>query len=149
MSFIISSELESYVEENILEASVNGEQAASKTVAPEGVEGSNPSASAEPVKNDPIASAPDPTIRYRLSLYDRRGNIKTDIPAAIVYDAGARWGDIIRQIPSQQGSTVDEIVEAVWDYERRHKFRKTPDRTRAQIESAIRDLAEKSIIHII
>ena len=110
------------------------------------VEGSNPSASVEPVKIDPPASAPDPSIRYRLALYDREGQIRSDIPRGIVYEVGALWGDIIRQIPTNKGATIDEIVESVWNYEKRHKFRTAPDRTRKQIEDAVAGLLEKRVI---
>jgi hypothetical protein len=117
----------------------NGEEAVSKTVAPKGVEGSNPLPSA------PKKKKPDEEIVYKLDFRRHNGDIRADIPKSLVYTLSARWADLLRVVPSHRWSTLEEIVQIVWDWEKR-QYRKLFSRTRKQIEDGVKELVESGVL---
>jgi hypothetical protein len=84
-------------------------------------------------------------LQYRLSLYRSNGMIRGDIKKATLTQAGAMYGDLMRCIPSNQWSTIDEICDLVWEFERK-SYRKSFSRTRRQIEEGIELLLEGDIV---
>lgn len=123
-------------EENVtnLEAMPNGQAPASKTAAPQkGVEGSTPSASAAK-KKDHIEIA-----KYKLNLYRSNGTLRTEITNAVYHMLATHYGDFMRFIPSTRWSTMEEIVQIVWECEKRN-VRLTYSRSRKQIEDGVLEM---------
>jgi hypothetical protein len=112
----------------------NGEEAASKTAAPKGVEGSNPLPSAQKVEG-----------RYKLNLYRPNGQLRAEISKALFFDLSKHWGDLMRLIPSNRWSTVEEIVQIVWEWEKK-QYRKSFTRSRKQIEEGINQLVISGVL---
>lgn len=84
-------------------------------------------------------------IQYKLTLYRPNGTIRSDISKAVYHQAASQYGDVIRAIPANRWSNIDEICDCVWAFERR-SFRKSFSRTRRQIEEAISMLLEGDIV---
>jgi len=76
---------------------------------------------------------------FRLNLYRSNGQIRMDISQAVLYDLSKDWGDLIKVIPSNSWVTVDELVQMVWEWEKK-QFRKSFTRTRKQIEDGVQAL---------
>jgi hypothetical protein len=108
----------------------NGQQAASKTVAPKGVLGSNPNLSA------PL---------FKCNLYLPNGMIRPQISPGVHSMLARKWGDIIRCVPSNRWSTMDDIANLVWDFEKK-SYLKDFSRTRKQIEEAIAECIEAGVV---
>lgn len=109
----------------------NGEQLASKTRAPKGVVGSTPTPSA-------------PT-QFKCNLYLPNGTIRPQIPPGVHANLARKWGDILRCIPSNRWSTMDEIAQLVWNFENKSYLRDF-SRTRKQIEDAVHECVEAGVV---
>jgi hypothetical protein len=116
-------------EDNGREAS--GQQAASKTVAPKGVVGSTPTPSA-------------PT-QFKCNLFLPNGMVRPQISPGVHASLARKWGDIIRCIPSNRWSTMDEIAQLVWNFENKSYLRDF-SRTRKQIEDAVSECVESGVV---
>ena len=81
--------------------------------------------------------------QFRLDLYNAKGEIRPSFPKEVVRNQIAQYGDVLRAISSNQWHTMDELVEAYWELERRFKW---DSRTRKSIESAINDLVSSGIV---
>ena len=99
-----------------------------------------------PTPTPPSKKRPTPApLTYRLNLYNGNGQLRSEIGKGVFYDMSRKYGDIIRAIRSRKFQTVDELCDVVWAAERRN-FNRGHDRTRPQIEEAIKDLAESGIL---
>lgn len=76
---------------------------------------------------------------YRMNLYRSNGQVRSDIPKGVLYELSRDWGDIIKVIPANRFSTLEEIIQMVWEWEKR-QFRKSFTRTRKQIEDGVASL---------
>lgn len=84
--------------------------------------------------------------QYRLNVFNTAGNIKQSISTSIYQDVSRRHGDIIRSLSSTQWLTMDELLEKVWQLEK--KMRYPSDRTRKSVELAIKELIERELVSI-
>lgn len=113
---------------------LNGEDAASKAAAPKGVESSNLSPSVQTLEG-----------RYKLNLYRPNGQLRAEISKAQFFDLSKNWGDLMRLIPSNRWSTTEEIVQIVWEWEKK-QYRKSFTRSRKQIEEGINQLVISGVL---
>ena len=95
-------------------------------------------------KKKPLANPLEP--RFKLNMYNSRGLVRPDIPKSILYDVATKWGDIIKNLSSSHAINMNDLVEKIWTYEKKHPMRKNPDRTRRQIEDGITELVEKRLV---
>lgn len=116
----------------------------SKTEEPSGSGSSNLPISSDEKKRVKKAVEP-PVILYKLNFRRPNGDIRSEIPKALVYTLVTNWADLLRIVPANRWSTVEEIVTLVWEWEKR-QYRKLYTRTRKQIEDGIRELTEASVI---
>jgi len=84
-------------------------------------------------------------LKVKKNLYLANGQIRGEISKSVLHTMIARWGDIIHIVPSNQWCTVDEIVQMVWEWEKK-QYRKSFTRTRKQIEDGVRELLEADIL---
>lgn len=90
-------------------------------------------------KSEPVV------LTYRLNLYKGNGQLRSEIGKGVFYEMSRRHGDIIRAISNNKFHTIDEICDNVWAAERKN-FNRGHDRTRKQIEEAVKDLIETSCV---
>lgn len=121
---------------------LNGEEATSKVVAPKGSESSILSVAVKKEKQKEIKSEP---FTFRLNLYRSNGQVRMDIATAVIYQLSKDWGDLIKVIPSNMWVTVDELVQMVWEWEKK-QFRKSFTRSRKQIEDGVAALREGGLL---
>lgn len=125
----------------------NGEEAVSKAVAPQGVEGSNPLPSASKKKLKSVFDKPENSIfdkgepLYKLHLYRPDGTLRADVSKAAFTELARRYGDLVRCVPSHRWATMDEICTQVWEFEKK-SYLKSFTRTRREIEDGIGVMAE-------
>lgn len=125
----------------------NGEEAASKTAAPNGVEGSNPLPSVERRKKPKsVFEKPDNSIfetipLFKLHLYRPDGTLRSEVSKAMFTELARRYGDLMRCVPSHRWATMDEVCTQVWEYERK-SYLKSFTRSRKEIEDGVRDMVE-------
>lgn len=113
------------------ETTHNGMQTVSKTVALKGVADSISAVSAQ----------------YRMNMRAHNGEIRADLPKGLIYDMSGKWGDIMLCISANKWMTQEEVVQAVWDREKR-SYIKSYTRSRKQVEEALRDLVEAQFVLI-
>jgi hypothetical protein len=82
---------------------------------------------------------------YKLNMRDENGQVRQSLPSGLVYEMSRKWGDIIASISSNRWSTLEDMVQAVWEREKK-QYLKSITRTRRQIEEAISELTEAGII---
>ena len=111
------------------DATNNGIQPASNTGALKGVGGSIPLASAQ----------------YRMNMRAHNGEIRADLPKGLIYEMSGKWGDVMLCISANKWVTQEEVVQAVWDREKR-SYIKSYTRSRKQIEDALKDLVEAQFV---
>lgn len=85
-------------------------------------------------------------LQYRLNVYSHTGNVKPSISAPIYQDMCRRHGDIMRSISSTKWMTMDEILKAVWQLEK--KMRYPSNRTRKAVDTAMGELIEREFVVI-
>ncbi len=126
----------------------NGEDAASKTVAPYGVEGSNPLLSAEVKKKSksvfdkPESSVFEKTVPlFKLHLYRPDGTMRAEVSTAMYTELARHYGDLMRCVSSARWSSMDEICTQVWELEKRN-YLKSFTRTRKEIENGVMNMVE-------
>ena len=83
--------------------------------------------------------------KFRLNVY-RNGMVRSDISKNLFREMSAKHGDVMRAISSNNWQTMDEIVDAYWEMERRLKFEM--GRTRKKIETAVMELVEVTLVTI-
>jgi hypothetical protein len=83
--------------------------------------------------------------KFRLNVY-KNGMVRSDISKNLFREMSAKHGDVMRAISSNNWQTMDEIVDAYWEMERRLKFEM--GRTRKKIESAVAELVEVTLVTI-
>jgi hypothetical protein len=91
------------------------------------------------------ALTPAPIPMFKLHLYRPNGQVRADISKAVLYELSKNWGDLMKIIPSNRWSTLEEIVQMVWEWEKR-QFRKTFTRTRKQIEDGVVALYQAGVL---
>lgn len=84
-------------------------------------------------------------VMYKMNMYLPNGTIRSEIPKGVLHVLGRDWGDIMRCVPSHRWSTMEEIVNLVWDFERR-SYLKSFNRTRKQIEDGVKAAVEAGVI---
>lgn len=82
---------------------------------------------------------------YRLNFRRPNGDIRSDIPKSLVHTLVTEWCDLLRLIPSNRWSTMDEIAIWVWEWETRN-YRQKYNRTRPQIERGVIELVEAGVV---
>jgi hypothetical protein len=91
------------------------------------------------------ALTPAPLPMFKLNLYRPNGHVRADISKAVLYDLSKNWGDLMKIVPSNRWSTLEEIVQMVWEWEKR-QFRKTFTRSRKQIEDGVVALYKAGVV---
>lgn len=100
----------------------------------------------ETQKNKRVKKAVEPpVILYKLNFRRPNGDIRPEIPKALVYTLVTNWADLLRIVPANRWSTLEEIVELVWNWEKR-QYRKLYTRTRKQIDDGVRELTDAGVI---
>jgi hypothetical protein len=84
--------------------------------------------------------------KYKLFVYRPNGTIRAEINKAVMAQVAAKWGDLIRCVPSNYWATMDEICDLVWRFEAK-SYRKSFSRTRKQIEEGVAVLQECGMVH--
>lgn len=82
---------------------------------------------------------------YKLNMRDASGQVRSELSRGVVYEMSSKWGDIIAAISSNRWSTLEDMVQAVWEREKK-QYLKSITRTRRQIEEAVLELTEAGII---
>ena len=101
----------------------------------------------EPVKavvESPKAVTED--AQYRLNIFNAGGTLKASVPVAVYQDMCRRNAEIIRSLSSTKWMTMDEILEKVWYLET--KMRHPVNRTRKNVEAAIKELLEREMVSV-
>jgi hypothetical protein len=83
---------------------------------------------------------------YKLNWRRPNGEIRADIPKAVIHTLVSRWSDLLRIVPANRWSPLDEIVQSVWDWEKRQYRPLYQPRTRQQIERGITELVEAGVV---
>jgi hypothetical protein len=92
----------------------------------------------QPKKKKESVAAPT---EFKLYLFRPNGSVRSDLKKGVHAELARKWGDIIRCIPSHRWSTLDEIVELVFNYENKSYLRDF-SRTRKQITEAVNECVE-------
>ena len=82
--------------------------------------------------------------RYKMNLYKPNGILRSEIPRQVYANMSAKYGDIMRAVPSYKFATMDEIVEIYWELERRLKF--DMGRTRPKIAAAVEEMVAADLV---
>lgn len=103
---------------------------------------------AEPAKA--VVESPKPVVtedaQYRLNIFNSGGTLKPSVPVAVYQDMCRRNAEIIRSLSSTKWMTMDEILEKVWHLET--KMRHPVNRTRKNVEGAIKELIEREMVSV-
>lgn len=83
-------------------------------------------------------------VQYRLNVFNASGNVKSSVQSSVYQDVSKRHADVIRSISSTKWMTVDEILDKIWQLEK--KMRYPSNRTRKSVESAIKELIERELL---
>lgn len=87
----------------------------------------------------------DTEAKYRLAFRKPNGHVRGDISSSVLHQASRDYADLIQVIPSFKWMTIEEIVEAVWAWEKKNN-RITYNRTRVAIESGVLWLINATIV---
>lgn len=101
---------------------------------------------AEPAKAVVEAPKPAEEAQYKLNIFNTAGNLKPSVPVPVYQDMCRRNAEIIRSLSSNKWMTMDEILEKVWHLET--KMRHPVNRTRKNVESAIKELVEREMVSV-
>lgn len=85
-------------------------------------------------------------LQYRLSVFSPSGTIKPSVSVPMYQDMCRRNAEIIRSLSSTKWMTMDEILEKVWQMEK--KMRYPSGRTRKSVETAIKELLEREMVDV-
>lgn len=105
---------------------------------------------ATPIPPVPTPPAPKPPVIkteqwYKLNMRDSTGKLRPELSRGVVYEMSSKWGDVIASISANRWATFEDLVQAVWEREKKQYFKHTT-RTRKQIEEAIHELVQAGII---
>jgi hypothetical protein len=100
----------------------------------------------EPAKQVKVEPKPEPKAdtQYRLNVFNTAGNIKPSVPVPVYQDMCRRNAEIIRSLSSTRWMTMDDILQKVWQLEK--KMRYPSNRTRKSVETAIKELMEREMV---
>jgi hypothetical protein len=84
-------------------------------------------------------------VLYKMDMFLPNGTIRSNIPKGVLHMLGRDWGDIMRCVPSHRWSTMEDIVNLVWDFENK-SYLKSFNRTRKQIEEGVQAAVEAGVI---
>jgi len=113
-------------------------------VKPEPVVVPKPVVETKPKKEK--APVPPPTIvRYKLNFRRLDGSVRYDLKKEVVMQVANDYGDLLRTISHNRFMTMDEIVDATWEFERK-SVKKLWVRSRKAIEDGVRALIEHGIV---
>jgi len=82
---------------------------------------------------------------YKLNYRTAQGGVRAEISRSILYQVGSKWGDLLNIIPSTRWATLEEIVQVVWEWEKRHPHASLK-RSRKQIEEGVEALVAARIL---
>jgi len=91
-----------------------------------------------------INEEPVKVIRYKMDLYTPNGLLREGISRAVFAAMSSRYSDIMRAVPSNQWSTMDEIVSNYFNMIKR--LRINYNITAEQIISAVTEMTEAGLI---
>jgi hypothetical protein len=110
-----------------------------------------PAPEVKPVVETPkVAEPPTPkvevkaVVQYKLNIFNTSGNIKPSVSVPVYQDMCRRNAEIIRSLSSTRWMTMDDILEKVWQLEK--KMRYPSNRTRKSVETAIKELLEREMV---
>ena len=92
----------------------------------------------------PVVEESVKVARYKMDLYTPNGLLREGISRAVFAAMSSRYSDIMRAVPSNQWSTMDEIVNNYFNMIKR--LRINYNVTAEQIISAVNEMTEAGLI---